>query len=146
MSLLLSGPDGYRMLSFKGLLKALLIVWLLPSALAAVALGLQWLFNTISLGPGGIMLWTGTILLLASPILSWLGLVLAAPIVTALMDRGWFGWIPALTLGLIVGGIIAWLMDHELALSFAAAQITTLRALLGRLCPAAFILPQNPTT
>lgn len=140
MSLLFSARDGYRMLGFAGLLKALLIVWLLPSAVALVAMALQWLFGTVALGSGGMMLWAATVLLLMSPVLSWLGLVLAGPIAAALMDRGWFGWCPALALGLAAGGLTAWLMDHELAVSFGAALITALRAVLGRLCPAAFAL------
>jgi hypothetical protein len=138
MILLTSTRNGYQMLGFAGLLKALLIVWLLPSALALVALALQGLFGTVALGSGGMMLWAATMLLLMSPVLSWLGLVLAGPIVAALMERGWFGWTPALVLGLAVGALTAWLMDHELALSFGAALITALRAVLGRLCPAAF--------
>ncbi len=138
MILLTSARDGYKMLGFAGLLKALLVVWLLPSAVAAVALGVQWLFHTTAYGAGGMMAWAASMLLLMSPVLSWLGLVLAGPIVAALMDRGWFGWIPALILGLIVGGITAWLMEHEVALSFGAFLVVGLRALLGRLCPAAF--------
>jgi hypothetical protein len=138
MSLLSSARNGYQMLGFAGLVKGLLIVWLLPSVVALVALALQWLFGTVALGSAGMMMWAATILLLMSPVLSWLGLVLAGSVVSALMDRGWFGWIPAIVLGLLVGSLIAWLMDHELAISFGAFLILALRAVLGRLCPAAF--------
>ena len=67
MILLTSARNGYQMLGFAGLLKALLIVWLLPSMVAALALAVQWLFQTTSLGAGGMMAWAASMLLLMSP-------------------------------------------------------------------------------
>ena len=138
MSLLYSRPDGYEALHFRGLLLGLVITWLLPSAVALAALAVQYLANTTALGELGLMVWAASILLLVSPLISWLGLVLAAPFVAMLMDRGWFGWIPATALGLLCGGAVAYLMDHALALSFGAALLVSLRAILGRLYPTAF--------
>lgn len=138
MSLLFSTPEGYGLLRFRGLLIALLTTWLLPSVLALLALGAQKLLNSPSWGDGFLLLWATSYLLLMSPALSWLGLMLAAPLVAILMDRGWFGWIPALLLGLLCGGVTAYLMGHELAISFGAFLLLAMRAILGRLCPAAF--------
>ena len=138
MPLLYSRPDGFDILRFRGLLLGLVITWLLPSVVALVALGVQYLANTTAMGELGLMVWAASILLLASPLLSWLGLVLAAPFVAMLMDRGWFGWIPATALGLLCGGVVAYLMENALAISFGAALLVSLRAILGRLYPAAF--------
>lgn len=138
MTLLLSTRYGYRLLGLLGLIKALLITWLLPGAIAAIALGAQKLLNTPALGDGFLLLWASTYLLMMSPVLSWLGLLLAAPLVVVLLNRGWFGWIPALALGIACGAVTAYLMHHELAISFGAALLLILRAVIGRLCPAAF--------
>jgi hypothetical protein len=140
MSLLFSAPDGYASLRFRGLLLGLIIAWLLPSSVAAMALAVQWLLGTPAMGDGFLMLWAGSYLLLISPALSWLGLVLAAPLVAILMDRGWFGWIPALMLGILCGGVTAVLMGHVVAVSFGAALLVILRGVLGRICPQAFDL------
>lgn len=143
MNLLLSAPNGYEAVGFRRLLLALILAWIVPSILAAIALLAQFLANTPSMGNPGLTVWALSVLLLMSPALSWLGLLLAAPFVAALMDRGWFGWIPALGLGLLCGGLIAYLMQNTLALTFGAAQIATLRAILGKIRPMAFVLPQT---
>jgi len=144
MSLLFSTPNGYEALGFRRLLLALATAWLAPSILAAAALLVQYLANTPAMGAPGLMVWAMSVLVLMSPALSWLGLLLAAPFVAALMDRGWFGWIPALGLGLICGGLIAFMMNNTLAMSFGAAQIAGLRALLGWMNPTAFAGPSAP--
>ena len=138
MSLFFSTPNGYEALGFRRLLLALGIAWLFPTLIAAIALLIQYLAQTPAMGNPGLMVWAMSVLLLMSPTLSWLGLLLAAPFAAALMDRGWFGWIPALCLGLICGGLIAFMMENTLAVSFGAAQIVALRVILGRLRPAAF--------
>ena len=138
MILLASTPDGYAMLRFKGLVRGLAWAWLLPSVVAGAALLLQNLLQTQTMGDGALMIWTLSYLVLISPALSWLSLVLAAPLVAALMDRGWFGWIPALALGMAVGGLLAYLTGVDLAISFGAAQLLILRGALGRACPQAF--------
>ena len=140
MTLLFSTQNGYEALGFRRLLLALVIAWLLPTLIAAAALLIQYLANTTAMGDPGLMAWAMSVLLLMSPAISWLGLLLAAPFVAVLMDRGWFGWIPALCLGLICGAMIAYLMANTLALSFGAAQIAALRTILGKMCPMAFDL------
>ena len=138
MSLLRSAPDGLTAIGWKRLAKAMVVVWLLPAAIAAIALAGQWLADTRAMGNGALAIWLGTVLMLLSPLLSWFGLVLAAPIVAALMNRGWFGWLPALATGLAVGGVVAVLMQNELALSFGVAMMLMLRAILGWRYPQSF--------
>lgn len=140
MALMYSRPEGYEVMRFRGLLTGLVIVLLLPSALALCALAVQHLANTPARGELGLVIWAASILLLASPLLSWVGLVLAAPFVAMLMDRGWFGWIPATVLGLLCGAVVAWLMGNALGLSFGAMLLVSFRAIAGRLFPAAFDL------
>lgn len=141
MSWFKSNPEGYDKIGFLGLLKVLLYVWLLPAVMAAVALGLQKLLNTPAMGDRGLMVWAGSILVLLSPALSWLGLVLAAPIAVMAMDRGWFGWIPAALIGMISGGVVAYLMREPLAIFYGAVMVVALRFGLGWRYPAAFRLP-----
>ena len=138
MTLLTSAPQGYAVIRLGGLLRALLLIWLMPAAIGALALAVQWLLNTPALGGAGLMAWATTVLLVLSPLLSWLALVLAAPFVAALLDRGWFGWIPALLLGMASGGVLAYLLANDLAITFGAALITALRALLAKRHPSAF--------
>jgi len=141
MSLLWSAPDGYGFVRFRGLVIGLAVAWLLPGLVAALALGIQYLIGAPNWGPDWLLLWATSTLVAISPLLSWLGLILAAPFVAMLLDRGWFGWLPALLTGLAVGGLMAYLMGTMLALSFGAALMLILRAALGRIAPAAFAQP-----
>lgn len=137
MSLLRSAPNGYERLGFRGLALSVLVTWLAPSVVAVLALGVQKLLGTPSWGDRYLLLWASTYLMILSPILSWLGLILAAPIVAAMMDRGWFGWIPALVLGVAAGCVIAVLMGHAVAISFGAMLLIMLRGMIGWLKPEA---------
>ncbi len=141
MTLLRSAPDGFAVLGWRRFGLAALIAWLGPAAVGAVLLAVQWLAGSQTWGDGWLMLWALSVLLLLSPALSWFGLMLAAPFIAILMDRGWFGWIAALALGIAVGAVIGWLMGNALAISFSAALMALLRATMARLAPAAFDPP-----
>ncbi len=138
MSLLGSAPDGFSTLGWRRFLMAAGVAWLAPALLGALMLAVQWLLGTQGYGDGWLMLWALSVLMLLSPALSWFGLVLAAPAVAVLMDRGWFGWVPALALGIAAGGVTGWLMGNPLAVTFGAAIMAVLRAAMARLCPEAF--------
>ncbi|MGV8950368.1 MAG: hypothetical protein ACOH2M_04635 [Cypionkella sp.] len=138
MPLLFSAPDGFSMLGWLGYLKAALIAWLAPALLAAVALALQWGLGTQNWGNGWLMLWTFSVLMLFSPALSWAALVLAAPLVAVLMNRGWFGYIPALVIGMGLGAALGYVIGNEAIVTFAAALLALLRAAAARIRPAAF--------
>jgi hypothetical protein len=143
MTLLLSTPDGFRLLGWRKLAVALLTTWLLPSLVAALALGLQWLMGSQSWGDGFLMFWALSVLVLFSPVLSWFALLVAIPLVMVMMNRGWFGWIPALMLGMIFGAALAFFVGNEAMVTFGAAQMAILRGLLARTCRKAFSAPEG---
>jgi hypothetical protein len=136
MTLLLSTPDGFRLLGWRSFGIAALITWLLPAVVAGAALAVQWLLGTQSWGDGFLMLWALSVLVLFSPALSWFALLVAVPLVWALMARGWFGWIPALLLGMGFGAVFAFVVGNDAMVTFGAALVALLRAAIGRLCPA----------
>jgi hypothetical protein len=138
MNLLNSAPLGFDQVGWGGLLRASLLVWLAPAALALVALALQMLAGTRDLGGDWTLIWAYSMLLLATPLLSWFMLVLAAPFVQVLMNRGWFGWIPALVTGMAAGSLVGFMLGSDLPLSLGALMVLALRGLLGRWYGAAF--------
>lgn len=138
MRLFRSNPSDFRLLGWRKFAVALLAAWLLPALLAAVALGLQWLLGTQTWGETWLMVWALSVLTLFSPALSWLGLIIAGAVAAILMRLGWLGWIPAVLLGLALGGAFGFLMGNSAIMAFGAVQIALLRALMARACPQAF--------
>lgn len=138
MMLLTSTPLGYAEVGWRGLLRASVLVWLAPALLAALLLALQWLGGSRDFGGRWTMVWAYSILLLSTPLLSWFMLILAAPFVQALMDRGWFGWLPALAVGMAAGGLVGFMLGSDLPVSLGAFMVLALRGVLGRWHPAAF--------
>jgi hypothetical protein len=136
MTLLLSTPDGFPLLGWRKFGIALLITWLLPAVVAGAALALQWVLGTQSWGDGFLMLWALSVLVLFSPALSWFALLVAVPLVWALMARGWFGWIPALLIGMALGAAFAFVVGNDAMVTFGAVLLALLRAVIGRLAPA----------
>ncbi|MFN4157520.1 MAG: hypothetical protein ACK4GO_03820 [Gemmobacter sp.] len=112
------------------------LVWAAPAAL-----GLCLMTGALLLGrlqPDlALPLWAIAAALLFSPLLSWIGWVLALPAVWLLLDRGRFGWLPAALIGLLAGAIAAAITDSELATGFGLVSLLALRALLPRTAPAA---------
>ena len=132
MSLLLSPPHGFHVLGWRKYGIAVLLTWLLPALIAGAALGVQWLLGTQSWGDGFLMLWAMSVLVLFSPALSWFALVLATPLIYVLMQRGWFGWIPAIVLGMAFGLALSFFVGNFAMVSFGAAQMAILRGFIGR--------------
>jgi len=89
-------------------------------------------------GEAWLLVWALAALLLLSPAFTWFGLVLAAPLVAVGMDRGWFGWLPALALGAAIGVSLGMILDTPLALPFGLTLAAILRATTARLAPQAF--------
>lgn len=135
MSLLLSPPDGFHLLGWRKYGLSLLLTWLLPALIAGVALAVQWLLGTQNWGDGYLMLWTLSVLALFSPLLSWFALGLATPLIYVLMQRGWFGWIPVVLLGMALGAGLAFAVGNEAIITFGAAQMAILRGFIARFSP-----------
>ena len=138
MALLHSAPDGFATLGRRRALIAHAITWLAPATLGAVMQTSLWAFGTQTWGEGWLMLWATAAVLMLSPAFTWFGLALAAPLTAVLMDRGWFGWLPALALGTGIGATLGWLAGTPLALPFGAGTALILRATLARIAPEAF--------
>ena len=138
MSLLTSTPLGYALVGWRGLLRASVLVWLAPAVIAALLLALQFLAGTRDIGGLWAMAWAYSVLLLFTPLLSWFLLILAAPFVQALLNRGWFGWLPALLIGMAAGGLVGFMVGSDLPVSLGALMLLALRLVLGRWHPAAF--------
>ena len=138
MALLHSAPDGFATLGWRRALIAHAIAWATPAAAGALLQSLLWTFGTQTWGDSWLFLWATAALLMLSPAFTWFGLALAAPLTAILMDRGWFGWLPALALGTTIGATLGWLIATPLALPFGTATALILRATLVRIAPEAF--------
>ena len=140
MNMILSTPDGFHGIGLKAYAKANLIIWIAPWFIGALLLGVQWSLGSQSWGDRWLMVWTLSLLVTLSPAVTWFVLILAAPLVAVLMDRGWFGWIPAVLTGMATGALIFALTGEAWVISVGAALTIALRWLLGRWHPAAFAL------
>ena len=133
MSLWRSPADGFAKVGWRGLGLALALVWLAPAAFGAVSLAVQWLIGSRDWGGLARPFWLGSLLLALSPAISWLALVLAAPVSVRLLRTGWFGYGSCLVLGLALGALTAYLTRQPVGIGFGVAQLLALRAILGRL-------------
>ncbi len=106
---------------------------LIPSLLGLVLLGVFKAFGQAIGGDGALALWGGSMMLLLSPLLTGAGMILAMPLTAILLREGWFGWLPALALGLAIGGVAGVVAELPVAAPFGGAVLIIMRALLGRL-------------
>ncbi len=136
--ILTSARDGFAILGWRRAVIAHGIAWIAPAALGGLGQALLWAFGTQTWGDGWLGLWALSALLMLSPAFTWFGLVLAAPLTAILMDRGWFGWLPASALGAAVGATLGLVIDTPLALPFGTGLAILLRATLARIAPEAF--------
>ncbi len=137
MSLVRSKPDGFATLGWRRALIAHAAAWAAPAALGALLQAALWALGTQTWGDGWLRLWALAALLMLSPAFTWFGLALASPLTAILMDRGWFGWLPATALGTAIGATLGLLIGTPLALPFGTACALVLRASLARLAPEA---------
>ena len=70
-------------------------------------------------------------ILIFSPVFSWIGWLLAAPLIWFMLRDGWFGWASAALVGLVVGAIASGLIGTAAALPFGIIALLALRWLLG---------------
>lgn len=69
--------------------------------------------------------------LIFSPVFSWIGWVLALPVIWYLLRDGWFGWLSAALAGAVMGAIAGGFIDSSAALPFGLVALVALRAVLG---------------
>jgi hypothetical protein len=103
------------------------LLWAAPVALGGVLYAIAVAAGT---GEGALGILTIAIVLIFSPILSWIGWVVALPAVWWLLTRGMFGWLPALATGLGAGAIAGAITDSELAIPYGIVSLLALRAVL----------------
>lgn len=103
------------------------LLWAAPVGLGLACYGLAVAFGT---GDASLYLLTIGITLIFSPILSWIGWVVALPAVWWLLSRGLFGWLPALATGFGSGAIAGAITDSELAIPFGILSLLAFRAVL----------------
>jgi hypothetical protein len=77
------------------------------------------------------------LILVFSPLFSWVGWLIALPMVGLALARGRFGWLSAAAIGALAGAVAAVLVDlvAVLVLPFGTLALLALRAVLGRLRP-----------
>lgn len=98
---------------------------------------LGWMLAAFAMSTNGVMsaeaqlsLYGIVYLLIFSPIFSWVGWLLAAPLVWFLLRDGWFGWGNAGAVGLIVGMVASGLVGTTAAVPFAIIATLALRGVL----------------
>ena len=113
------------------LLASVAALWLAPIAVGRMGLGLFFVFGKVwaDLGLG---VWFVANALTFSPLFSWIGWLIALPMIWLALGRGWFGWAAAALIGAAAGAIAGELAATELALPFGFAALLALRLLLGR--------------
>ncbi|RUS58565.1 hypothetical protein EGN72_16635 [Pseudorhodobacter sp. E13] len=108
------------------------------AALWAAPLLLGWLFSALApmakpflSSEAQLYLYGWTYLLFFSPLFSWVGWLVAAPLLWVMLRHGWFGWASAAALGAAAGAIAGALTSSAAALPFGLVALLCLRALLG---------------
>lgn len=114
MSLITCRSGMHRKLHPSDWVLALLCAWLAPVAVGALVIGLHLLVSTAAaeasmplVRMSSYFLATGLII---SPAFTWIGLVMALPLLLGLQASGFFGLLPSIIVGAATGTVAAWLM------------------------------------
>ncbi len=137
MPLLTSTPNSFAIAGWRGVITSALFGCLFPSVLGGMVIGVMRLLGTEDMGTQAISLWLLATVAVVSPLLSGPGFLVTLPVVAILMQRGWYGWLPALGLGLMMGSVAAWLIENQLPIPFAITGFALQRWVLGQLYPTA---------
>jgi len=133
--MLRSAPDGFTLLGRRRAWMVFLVTWLAPALIGTPAVLLQRALGTQTWGDGWLWVFAVSAVALISPVFTWFGLILAAPLVAMMMDRGWFGWLPALALGSALAASLGWMIGNPYVLPAGLVLAVTLRTTLSRLAP-----------
>jgi hypothetical protein len=149
MAALRSAPGGDRRLGWRGWAVGLAGAWALPAALGLVVMGLCFALSRLfgadlAAGAGPELLlafYFAGAMLFFSPVLSWVGLILLAPSLWALMRLGLAGWLnvagAGLMAGLVAGGVVSGIAT-EVTGMFGAAAALLLRSIFRAIDPEIF--------
>ena len=137
MPLLSSTPSGLALAGWRGVITSALFGCLVPSVLGGAVIGVMHLLGTADMGSQATSLWLLATIAIVSPLLSGPGFLVTLPVIALLLQRGWYGWVPALGLGLCIGGLATWLIENQLAMPFAITGFALQRWVIGRLYPTA---------
>lgn len=149
MAMLASARGGQRLLGWRDWLAALLVVWIAPALLGAGLVGLGMLFGGPEFREAAdagasqalIVLFLLGYVLLFSPVLSWIGLLIALPLVWMLLRFGLAGWLNMASMGAIAGLLAAGAVQgfHPLLpMVFGTLAALGFRAMLRARKPQAF--------
>lgn len=123
---LIASPPGVSA-RLAPLVSTAVLLWAAPVAIGGVLYALAVLIGP---GEGTFGLLAISVALFFSPLLSWIGWIVALPAVWVLLSRGLFGWLPAAATGLAAGAIAGAITDSEIAIPFGLVAILALRAAL----------------
>lgn len=116
------------------LLLAVAGLWIAPVLVGVFGLAMFMLIGK-TYGEMGLGIWFVANALTFSPLFSWVGWLIALPLVALALRGGWFGWATAAALGALAGMAAGALVDSELAPPFGVAALLVLRLVLGRVLP-----------
>ena len=139
MSALRSAPRGHAIAGWGAVAIAFAAAWVAPVLPGALMLGLAPRLLSGDLALAAMAIGTAFVF---SPLYSWIGLVIALPMVVGLMSQGRFGWAMALAAGLAAGVLATPLvggLGPLVAPMMGAAMLSVLHAVLRAARPAAFL-------
>lgn len=116
------------------LILAVLGLWIAPVLIGLIGLSMFMLVGK-TWAELGLGVWFVANALTFSPLYSWIGWLIALPMVWVALRWGWFGWLSAAAIGLAAGGMADAFVHTALALPFGVVALVLLRALLGRGLP-----------
>lgn len=119
---------------WRSLLVSVGVLWIAPVLVGFAGLLLFALFGQ-TYGDYGLYVWFAANALTFSPLFSWVGWLIALPIIWLALAWGWFGWLPAAAIGALAGSAAGALADTDIALPFGIVALLALRAVLGRVLP-----------
>ena len=105
--LLRNDPAAAARLRVRDALVAALIAWALPIAVGGVLMVVDALF--LRSGDTATALTGVSVVLLYSPVLTWIALIPGALMLVVLLRLGWGGLGPALAVGLVIGLLAVWM-------------------------------------
>lgn len=129
MALIRSTPQSP--LRWSPLLLAMAGLWIAPVLVGLFGLAMFLLIGK-TYGEMGLGIWFFANALTFSPLFSWVGWLIALPMLALALRWGWFGWAPAAGLGALAGAMAGAIADTDIALPFGIVAVLALRLVLGR--------------